>query len=155
VRPPIVVAIGDSVMLGAAENLAARGVTVDAAVSRQMIDYLPTVQQLSAQHRLGDVVVVHLGTNGPFSEATMTAFFDALRDVPRVLVLTVHAERGWVAANNELIASLPSRYPNISLIDWNGAVGGCPGDCLYDDGIHLPPDGRRYYAQLIFDQIGL
>jgi hypothetical protein len=148
-------AIGDSVMLGAAENLAARGVIVDAAVSRQMIDYVPTVQQLAAENRLGDVVVVHLGTNGPFSESTMTAFFDALRNVPRVVVLTVHAERGYTGSNNELIASLPSRYPNVQLIDWNTAVGSCPGDCLYDDGIHLPPDGRRYYAQLIFDQIGI
>ena len=59
------------------------------------------------------------------------------------------------ARNNELIFSLPSRYPNVQLIDWNTAVGSCPGDCLYEDGIHLPPDGRRYYAQLIFDQIGI
>jgi hypothetical protein len=148
-------AIGDSVMLGAAENLAARGVIVDAAVSRQMIDYVPTVQTLAAEDRLGDVVVVHLGTNGPFSESTMKSFFDALRNVPRVVVITVHAERGYTGSNNELIFSLPSRYPNVQLIDWNTAVGSCPGDCLYDDGIHLPPDGRRYYAQLIFDQIGI
>ena len=60
-----------------------------------MIDYVPTVQPLAAEDRLGDVVVVHLGTNGPFSESTMTAFFDALRNVPRVVVLTVHAERGY------------------------------------------------------------
>ena len=142
-------------MLGAAENLAARGVTVDAAVSRQMIDYIPTIQQLAAENRLGDVVVVHLGTNGSFSEETMVAFFDALRDVPRVIVLTVHAERGYTADNNERIFSLPDRYPNVSVIDWNAAVANCPGDCLYGDGIHLPPDGRRYYAQLIFDQIGI
>jgi hypothetical protein len=142
-------------MLGAAENLAARGVIVDAAVSRQMIDYLPTVQQAAAEDRLGDVVVVHLGTNGPFSDETMGAFFGALRDVPRVIVLTVHAERGYTASNNERILSLPQRYPNVTLIDWNAAVAACPGDCLYDDGIHLPPDGRRYYAQLIFDQVGI
>jgi hypothetical protein len=142
-------------MLGAAENLAGRGVTVDAAVSRQMIDYLPTVQQLAAEDRLGDIVVVHLGTNGPFSEETAATFFGALRDVPRVIVLTVHAERGWVADNNERIHSLPDRYPNVELIDWNEAVNTCPGNCLYDDGIHLPPDGRDFYAQLIFDQIGI
>lgn len=120
-----------------------------------MVDYVPVVQQLAAEGRLGDVVVVHLGTNGSFSEETMTAFFDALRDVPKVVVLTVHAPRGWVAHNNELIFSLPDRYPNVDLIDWNAAVGGCPGNCLYDDGIHLPPDGRRYYAQLIFDHAGI
>jgi hypothetical protein len=142
-------------MLGAAENLAARGVIVDAAVSRQMVDYVPTVQRLAAEGRLGDVVVVHLGTNGPFSEETMTAFFDALRNVPKVIVLTVHAPRGYTDRNNERLITLPARYPNVQLIDWNAALGGCSGDCLYEDGIHLPPDGRRYYAQLIFDQAGI
>ena len=108
-------AIGDSVMLGAAENLAARGVIVDAAVSRQMIDYVPTVQKLAAEDRLGDVVVVHLGTNGPFSEATMTAFFDALRDVPQGhRAHRARRTRLYGRSNNELIASLPVRYPNVS-----------------------------------------
>ena len=71
-------------------------------------------------------------------------------------MLTVHAERGYTGKQQRADSlSLPSRYPNIQLIDWNTAVAACPGDCLYDDGIHLPPDGRRYYAQLIFDQVGI
>jgi len=154
-HPLVYQAIGDSVMLGALPNLAERGISVDAVQSRQMIDYLPTVQGLAAQGLLGDVVIVHLGTNGSFSDATMTAFFDALASVPRVYVLTVHAERGWTADNNARILSLPDRYPNVQVIDWNTLVASCPGNCLYDDGIHLPPDGRRYYADLIFQAIGL
>lgn len=148
-------AIGDSVMLGAAVNLGERGIAVDAAVSRQMIDYVPVVQGMAANGTLGTTVIVHLGTNGRFSTATMHAFFDALVGVDHVIVLTVHADRGWTAHNNELIMTLPERYSNVTLIDWNTLVGQCPGDCLYDDGIHLPPDGRRYYAQLIFDAAGL
>jgi lysophospholipase L1-like esterase len=150
----VVQAIGDSVMLGAAENLAARGVVVDAAQSRQMRDYVPTVQALAAQGLLGDVVVVHLGTNGSFSEETMTAFFDALVSVPRVFVMTIHADRGYTQRNNELIASLPGRYPNVTVIDWSALVASCDGNCLYADGIHLPPAGRRFYADLIFQAIG-
>ena len=41
----------------------------------------------------------------------MTAFFNALADVPRVVVLTVHAERGYTARNNELIFSLARPLP--------------------------------------------
>ncbi len=148
-------AIGDSVMLGAAVNLGERGVAVDAAVSRQMRDYVPTVQGMQAAGTLGTTVIVHLGTNGSFSEETMRAFFDALAGVNHVIVLTVHAERGYTARNNELIMTLPSQYPNVTIIDWNARVSECTGNCLYDDGIHLPPDGRRFYAQLIFDVAGL
>jgi hypothetical protein len=142
-------------MLGAAADLAARGVQVDAQQSRQMIEYLPVVQALAARGGFGDVVVVHLGTNGRFSEATMTAFFDALAGVDRVIVLTVHADRSWTNHNNELLATLPARYPNVTLVDWNTLVDSCEGNCLYDDGIHLPPAGRRFYAELIFATIGI
>jgi hypothetical protein len=142
-------------MLGAAENLGARGIAVDAAVSRQMRDYVPVVQAMAANGTLGTTVIVHLGTNGSFSESTRNAFFDALAGVDHVIVLTVHADRGWTARNNELILTLPDRYSNVTIVDWNTLVDSCPGDCLYDDGIHLPPAGRRYYAQLIFDAAGL
>ena len=148
-------AIGDSVMLGAAENLAERGVIVDAEVGRQMKTYVPIAQEITARGGWGDVVVVHLGTNGSFSEETMIGLFDALAGVPRVIVLTVHADRGYTNGNNELLATLPSRYPNVTLVDWNHLVDQCEGNCLYDDGIHLPPAGRRYYADLIFQAIGL
>ena len=154
-RPQDVLAIGDSVMLGAAPNLADHGYLVDAAVSRQMIDYVPILQDAATRDQIPRVVVVHLGTNGRFSTTTMHAFFDALVSADHVVVLTVHAERSWVANNNELIATLPQRYGNVTIIDWNTLVGGCPGNCLYDDGIHLPPDGRRYYAQLIVDAVGV
>ena len=100
-------------------------------------------EEITARGGWGDVVVVHLGTNGSFSEETMTALFDALAGVPRVIVLTVHADRGYTNRNNELIATLPGRYGNVTVIDWNNLVAQCEGNCLYDDGIHLPPAGRR------------
>ena len=61
-------------MLGAAEELQAHGVFVDAHVSRQMKDYLPTCRTPKTRGLLGDTVVVHLGTNGPFSDDTLSTF---------------------------------------------------------------------------------
>ncbi len=149
-EPYPILAIGDSVMLGAAEELAAEGVTVDAKVSRQMVDEIGKVEALRDQGRLGDAVVVHLGTNGPISEETMTAFFDGLRDVRRVVVLTVAAPgKPWIGPNNELLARLPQRYPNVTLVDWVAFAARCPGDCIYEDGIHLKPDGQARYTQVI------
>ena len=67
------VALGDSVMLGAAEELQARGFQVDAVVSRQMKDFVPTMATLRDNGTFGSVVVIHLGTNGPFSQETLDA----------------------------------------------------------------------------------
>jgi hypothetical protein len=46
--PPGRLAIGDSVMLGAREELRARGMRVNAVVSRQFRDAVPLVEQLKA-----------------------------------------------------------------------------------------------------------
>jgi peptidoglycan/LPS O-acetylase OafA/YrhL len=143
-------AIGDSVMLGAAGALADMGITVDAQVSRQMVDMVPVVQALRAQGRLGDAVVVHLGTNGDISDDTLTSFFRALRGVPKVLVLLVSAPgKPWIGPNNEKLAALPARFPNVEVVDWPEFASRCPGDCLYDDGIHLKPDGQQRYAEVV------
>ena len=56
--------LGDSVMLGAAGNLAAAGFCVDAVVSRAFVNGLDQVIRLRADGRLGSTVVVSLGTNG-------------------------------------------------------------------------------------------
>ena len=102
------VALGDSVMLGAAEELGALGFLVDAVVSRQMKTYLPDMQAIRDMGVFGSAVVVHLGTNGPFSQETLDQTMAVLADVPVVLVITSKAEREWVAGNNEKVRALPA-----------------------------------------------
>jgi hypothetical protein len=150
--PPVPIAqfaLGDSVMLGAAGELTTRGYTVDAKESRQFSDGRAIVEQLRDAGRLGDVVVVHLGTNGNINPADLTAMMDALADVPQVLLLTIDVEREWTAGNNDLILSTASSYPNASVLYWADLADACPGDCFQDDGYHLRPDGQVYYASLI------
>ncbi len=142
-------ALGDSVMLGAATQLSADGFLVDAVESRAFVNGLDTVQQLKEQGRLGDVVVMHLGTNGPIEASDMTAMMEALADVPQVLLLTIDVPRDYTEANNALIYDTVNTYPNAALLDWAGLDDTCPGDCFYSDGYHLRPDGQIYYAALI------
>jgi peptidoglycan/LPS O-acetylase OafA/YrhL len=149
-------AIGDSVMLGAAPAMRDAGVeVVDAAVSRQMVDMVPVVQALRDQQRLGDAVIVHLGTNGPIGDDTLTAFFDALKKVRRVLVLQVAAPgKSWIGPNNQKLAALPDRFPNVRVINWPELSTRCVDDCFYADGIHLKSAGQRYYANTVMYFLG-
>jgi peptidoglycan/LPS O-acetylase OafA/YrhL len=154
-EPIPLLAIGDSVMLGAAPVLQEGGMTVSAEVSRQMIDMIPVMQQMQAQGLFGMAVVVHLGTNGPISDDTLSQFMATLTGVPNVLLLTARANRGWVADNNAKLRALDHEGDNIILVDWETLSNECPGDCFYADGIHLKPDGQQYYARQIFDVLGI
>ncbi|HEY3484442.1 MAG TPA: acyltransferase family protein, partial [Ilumatobacteraceae bacterium] len=96
-------ALGDSVMLGAAGQLTAGGYFVDAVVSRAFVNGLEQVIQLHAQGMLGDVVVVHLGTNGPIKQADMDRMMSELAGVRRVVLLTNHLDKSYTAGNNAMI----------------------------------------------------
>ena len=148
------IALGDSVMLGAAEELQAEGFAVDAKVSRQMIDFVPTMQVMQRRATFGSAVVVHLGTNGSFSQPTLDSMMATLVDVPIVIVLTGKADRGWVPANNAMLRALPERYANTTVLDWEVLSQQCTGNCFYSDGIHLPTDGQNYYTSLITQILG-
>jgi peptidoglycan/LPS O-acetylase OafA/YrhL len=147
-------ALGDSVMLGAAVPLKAAGFCVDAVESRAFIAGLQQVIDLHAQGRLGPVVVVALGTNGPIGTNDLTRMMNELSGVPTVVMVTTKADRTYVAGNNDKLRALPATYPNVKVVDWANLAASCPGKCFYDDGIHLPPDGRDYYAQQIVGVTG-
>ena len=153
-EPVDYLAIGDSVMQGAAGVLSDRGYTVDAAVSRQMIDMVPIMEQFGEADLFGDPVVIHLGTNGPFEAETLDALLAPLSDVPNVILLNVFANRSWTASNNALLAARDQPGDNIILIDWYNLAPLCPGNCFADDGIHLSAAGMEYYADQIGDVTG-
>ncbi len=134
-------------MLGAAPNLAGAGFCVDAVVSRAFVHGLDQVIRLHAEGRLGSTVVMSLGTNGPIDAADLDRMMGELAGVPRVVVMTVRADRSWVPPNNDLLRGLQGRYPNVVVVDW--ATQDCPGDCFYGDGIHLRPDGRTHFTTLV------
>ena len=155
-EPVDYLAIGDSVMLGAAGVLKDRGYTVNAEVSRQMIDAVGLMEQLGEADVFGDPVILHLGTNGPITRETLDALLAPLSRVPNVIMLNVRANRPWTAENNRILAERdkPDGLDNIILIDWNSLSAECPGDCFAADGIHLTDAGRQYYANVIGDWTG-
>jgi hypothetical protein len=149
-----VLAIGDSVMLGAARELAARGATVDAMKSRSVRQALEIVNYLKSIRRLGSIVVIHLGTNSTTSTAVLDDIMASLSDTPLVLFLTVHVpSEPRQSINNRLINALPTRYGNVKVLDWYSVAQQYP-EYLYSDKTHLRPAGARFYADLIMQAVG-
>ena len=149
-----VLAIGDSVMLGAARELTARGATVDAMKSRSVRQALEIVNYLKSIRRLGSIVVIHLGTNSTTSTAVLDDIMASLSETPLVLFLTVHVpSEPRQSINNRLINALPTRYGNVKVLDWYSVAQQYP-EYLYSDKTHLRPAGARFYADLIMQAVG-
>ena len=149
-----VLAIGDSVMLGAANVLTQRGVTVDALKSRPYRQALEIANFMKSVNRLGSVVIIHLGTNNTVDEKTLDEIMVPLKDVPVVLFVTVHVpSEVRQNTNNRRINELPLRYENVKILDWYSIALAHP-EYLYSDKIHIRPEGQKIYADLMMQAIG-
>ena len=153
-QPIDVLAIGDSVMLGAANVLTDRGVTVDAVKSRPYRQALEIANYMKSVNRLGSVVIIHLGTNNTVDESTLDEIMVPLKDVPLVLFVTVHVpSEVRQNTNNRRINELTSRYENVKVLDWYSIALAHP-EYLYSDKIHIRPEGQKVYADLMMQAIG-
>jgi hypothetical protein len=150
-----VAAIGDSVMLGAVDalvqeipNLA----VVDARGCRQAPAAIDVLRQWRAAGQLGEVVVVHVGSNGPFYPGQLDEMMGVLEGVRKVLLVNVTVPPGVedpvAVPNNAVLADGVGRYPNAVLIDWYTASFNHP-EYFWEDGTHLTPEGAWAYAGLI------
>jgi hypothetical protein len=149
-----VLAIGDSVMKGAAGRLKELGAVVDAVEDRQADIGIGIFVQLKELGVTIDSAVIHLGTNGPITTEEVETLMDAVADIPKVVILTSSAYRDWTDANNAKWRALPASHPNVTVLDWDVVSESCPGDCLTSDKIHLNRDGIDFYAAQIWAALG-
>lgn len=139
-------AIGDSVMVGAKANLRARGIRVNATVSRHFWDGDDVVRAVRSRGDLPRKVVVHLGTN------TSGITLGQCRDIvsaagPRrkVWLVTIRGV-AWSKANNRVLRRCADRT-SASLIPWKAHAKGQRR--WFWDGAHLTPAGAAAYAAFI------
>jgi len=155
---PRISVYGDSVLLGASDQIVARlapmDVTVDAHESNSLLGAIDGFRARAAS--MGDVVVLDLGYNDMADSTVFRQRIDlamsALAPVPRVIWLNqrVFAD-GRAAMNDELVAAA-ARYANLDVVDWDAVVRADTG-LVYPDGIHLTPAGRVAMAELVRQRV--
>jgi peptidoglycan/LPS O-acetylase OafA/YrhL len=148
-----VTALGDSVMLGAAQALqdtiGADRVLVDAEESRQFPAGVDKLQFYRDSGQLGEEVVVQLGTNGTVNPEEFDRMMEVLKGAKKVVVLNTKVPRPWEDQVNQVLADGVKKYKNQAvLVDWHTIAGDHP-EFFWDDGFHLRPEGAQYYSQLI------
>jgi lysophospholipase L1-like esterase len=155
VEPVRVTLIGDSVLKGAEGAVLLElgpEANVDATVSRQFKHADDVASELRDRGDLGDVVVLHLGTNGAFSGTTWDEVMTELSGVDRVIVLTAFVPRRWEATVNAAITSGVERWPEVEILDYK-SFGEAHPEYYNSDGVHLNGRGQAAYAELIHGAI--
>ena len=147
-------ALGDSVMLGAAEDVEALlgEDIVDATVSRQLRDSPASVKELVARENPPQVIIIGLGTNGEVSDAQFDETMLEAAEVPMVAFVNIRVPRDWEAPTNAVLAAGVERWDNAILIDWFTPAD--PDDSNFAaDGFHPSLTGRVLYSDLVSEAI--
>ena len=153
-KPPRIIAIGDSVMIGARDQLAGRlgpRFSMNARLGRQAKDFVKLVHKLRAHHRHPDALVIQMGNNGPLYSDDMAAFHHYSRDLGHLFLINDEAPVScWESQSNSALLEAAKDWPHTSLVNWH-AIAGRSGYTW--DGIHLAPKGARAYARLVAREV--
>jgi hypothetical protein len=118
-------------------------------VSRAMIAGIVLVQNLAREHRLRQVVVIGLGTNGPITLDQINQIRHIIGPRRWLLLVNTFVPRSWEQEVNSTIYEAVRKYPDVMLINWHKAIEHHT-DLLYSDGIHpMPPYGGKLYAKTV------
>jgi peptidoglycan/LPS O-acetylase OafA/YrhL len=150
-----VLVIGDSVCLGAKLDMESMipGVFVDAEESRGVEKAVPILNQVAASGNIPPIIIVSLTTNERyFSDDLMQGIIDAARG-SRVIFVTGYAGPEQPReTQNEAIRNFANNHEGVFYADW-WEISHDNWDIMYADHIHLDIEGRKIYAQLLYNTI--
>jgi peptidoglycan/LPS O-acetylase OafA/YrhL len=142
--------IGDSVMVDAEPALKKLlpGIVIDAQIGRQMIEAPGVISKLKGQGKLAKIVIIELGTNGPFTAQQLMDLLDSLGQAEQIILVNTRVPRSWEGVVNQTLKEVAPAYPKVKLVDWYTASSG-HNAYFYPDGVHLNPAGVQAYASLV------
>jgi hypothetical protein len=140
-------AIGDSVMLGAAWKLSRHGFEVDAECGRSPARGVGVLRSRRRAGTLPEIVVVALGTGVYTTSRDITRMLRVLG--PRRTLMLVTPLRHWRPFGTAAIRRAARQRPHrVRLVDWSSRAR-ANRRWLWGDGTHLRTGGERAYTRLL------
>ena len=140
-RPASTTAIGDSVLVGAAQALATRMGPRSRSTprsGRQLADAADLVAAMAAEARWAGWSCSTSAPTARSSAGQIDALFAAAGPDRTVLLVNVSCPGGGRAEVNDQLAAAAGRHPNAVLVDWRSLAAAEPG-LFRDDGFHVTP----------------
>ena len=149
-----VVAVGDSIMVGASEHLTGLvdGIVIDAEVGRPFADGIAALERQNVPTDPPDILVIALGTNAGTNATHIDELITAAGDVNEIILVNIRVPRNWENTTNAALADAAGRYDHVRIVDWYGESA--DGDHLFRaDGYHPNETGSERWANLIVVEI--
>ncbi|PIO83612.1 acetyltransferase [Loigolactobacillus backii] len=146
-----VTAVGDSVMLDGGDTLQQifPKMLLDASVGRQADTAVGILQSYAAKGVLGNVVLIGLGTNGPFTDQQVDQIMRTCGAKRQVYWINVRVPtRSWQNSVNRSLTAASGRWPNLKIIDWY-KESNQHSDWFYADQVHPNVAGKEHYANFV------
>lgn len=151
-----VLLIGDSVMLGAKNNLEAKipHSYVDAMESRGIEKATSIIADIRSRGLLPEIIVIALATNyRNITPAMLDNIMNAAGPNHKFILVTAYAGPTQPReTQNAIMKNYADAHSNVWLVDWY-SIAIRDSSLLYNDRIHLDFAGRETYANLIANKI--
>lgn len=146
-----VVGIGDSIMLGAVNNLYKQFPNgyFDAKTSRTAWVANGIIKNLKNRKKLGEPIIINLGANGDCSDENKVKIINSIGN-RKIFWINVTNDKS-VNVNKKL-NNLAKKYPNLYIVDWYSISKGHP-EYFVADRIHLTETGKKAYTKAIYNKI--
>jgi hypothetical protein len=137
-------------MIAAAPALQQRipHLVIDAAIGRQMWQVPSVVRALRQSGRLGNVVVLGIGSNGPVTKRQLREVLHQIGPTHKLVLVNTYIPLSWEQQVNTLLARTAKAHRRVFLVDWHDAAA-THTSLLYSDGVHPTPAGAAMYANLV------
>ncbi len=147
--------IGDSVFLGAAPAFQEqkKNAVIDAKISRQVYHGLDVAKKLNKKKKLGNTVIISLGTNSKFNPVTGQELIDYLGSERTIYWINAYGKKlDFQKEVNKTIDNLAKKNPNVHVIYWDKEAKKHP-NWFYQDGTHLNTKGQKGFSAFVIREM--
>ncbi len=147
--------IGDSVFLGAAPAFQEqkKNAVIDAKISRQVYHGLDVAKKLNKKKKLGNTVIISLGTNSKFNPVTGQELIDYLGSERTIYWINAYGKKlDFQKEVNKTIDNLAKKNPNVHVIYWDKEAKKHP-NWFYQDGTHLNTKGQKGFSDFVIREM--
>lgn len=146
--------IGDSIMNSAESRLKKNypNANFDTKIGRQFSKLPEILKKMSEQNKIGDTVVIGLGTNGPIQDKDFDEAMKLIGSSRKVVFINTKMPDKWQDSVNAKLLEKAKQYPNVSVIDWHSQAVKIP-QYYEPDKTHLKEKGQEFYTGFITQQV--
>ena len=146
--------IGDSIMNSAESRLKKNypNANFDTKIGRQFSKLPEILKKMSEQNKIGDTVVIGLGTNGPIQDKDFDEAMKLIGSSRKVVFINTKMPDKWQDSVNAKLLEKAKQYSNVSVIDWHSQAVKIP-QYYEPDKTHLKDKGQEFYTGFITQQV--